>query len=111
MRKTIYLLEKGTKEIVRKDTVSRRPLGFIDESEVAALLELEGVRFFLHAERETLEALDASDLRERWADEYAGHVTSDAEASVREFPRGCFYLAERWKGDSGRPIVILHCHH
>ena len=91
--------------------MSNRLVGRISESELAALVADDRLAVFENHTRDYLVLIPRESHRQMFDDNWSGHITTTDDFELGDFTDWYCYVAEHWKGDEGRPVVILYCHH
>jgi len=102
-------LNRKARESWYSKLVSNRFVKEISEAEWDDLRAEHGdeLEVYLHAERDDLTPADSKIL----ADATRHIVEPGSDQNFEDFEHGYCFFADLWKGEGGKPIVVLHYQH
>jgi hypothetical protein len=86
---------------------------WLSNSALREILRKTPVTFFVADVGHPLRRVDNPQCYDFWKSEVQAHVVDDSEAGFRldDFPGSYAYIASKWSGESGTPIILLEKHH
>ncbi|MFI4861841.1 MAG: hypothetical protein ACIAXF_14305 [Phycisphaerales bacterium JB063] len=105
-----YIDVKGQR-LVSVREISRRFVRLLDEAETLKLLCDEAVAVFRRDYDQTLVKISSAE-RPALRSQAEAHITDATDDfDLASFGNGYCFIASQWKGNSGLPILVLHCQH
>ena len=103
-----HTIDMKGRHIFEVRELSRRFVGYLTEDDLRKMVIEKHPQLFLWDYDNRL-----TELSEEWLEKLVpGQIVPDPnDIDIATCPCGCCYVAMHWKGDFGKPIIVLHRHH